>query len=100
MMVPLSPLVMAVVGRHYSVSDQAVIASLLAEQCGYNLPLVRDAAHIERIRLAVLKLASGEPDAILDQVVVAQRDWRDVLVSAGFGNDLTAHLRWAADPTA
>ena len=99
MMVPLSPLVSAVVGRHYAVSDQAVITDLLAEQCGHNLPLVRDAAHIERIRLAVLKLASGKPDAILDHIAVAQRDWRDVLVAAGFGNDLTAHLRWAADPT-
>jgi hypothetical protein len=23
-------------------------------------------------------------------------DWRDVLAAAGFGDDLTAHIRWAA----
>lgn len=37
----------------------------------------------------------GEPDKFLAAVELAQLDWRDVLMAAGFGNDLEAHLRWA-----
>ena len=49
----------------------------------------------ERLWLAVLKLSNGNFDTFLQQVQEAQFDFRDVLVAAGFGNDLSAHIRWA-----
>jgi len=61
--------------------------------------LTRVTALIERIRLAVLRLADGNPAAILDRTRVAKVNWRDILVVAGFGSDLQAHLRWAAEVT-
>ncbi len=96
----LTPLVQAVLARRFRAADRQTIAALLAEQCGATLPLIRDPAHAERIQLAVLKLARGRVDALLDHLAQAQLDWRDVLVAADFGNDLQAHLRWAAEVTA
>jgi hypothetical protein len=96
----LTPLVRAVLERRFRAVDRPTIASLLAEQCACTLPLVREPAHAERIQLAVLKLAQGRVDALLYHLAQAQLDWRDVLVAADFGNDLQAHLRWAAEVTA
>jgi hypothetical protein len=49
---------------------------------------------MERIRFAVLKLAT-ESEAGLDAAVnLANTDWRDLLMSAGFGKDLDAHEKW------
>ena len=50
---------------------------------------------MERIRFAVLKL---EKDNVLElnaAIGLAQTDWRDLLMSAGFGEDLNAHEGWA-----
>jgi hypothetical protein len=98
--VPLSPLVRAVIDRAFPITDRIAVANLLVERCGDNLPLVRTGDAIERVRLAVLKLAAGRAEAILDHLAVAQQDWRDVLVAAGFGSDLEAHRRWARLETA
>ena len=51
---------------------------------------------MERIWLATLKLSDGSITAFENAVLLAQIDWRDVLLGAGFGNDLDAHIKWAA----
>jgi hypothetical protein len=56
---------------------------------------VRDILAHDRIRFAVLKLSEGNLEKLRDIVDQAKIDWRDVLMSAGFGNSLTAHLDWA-----
>jgi hypothetical protein len=98
-MTPPTPLVLAVIARRFPAEARERIAALLAERCGHDLPAIADGSGIERIRLAVLKLAGGDPAAVPAQVADARRDWRDVLVAAGFASDLTAHLRWAAATT-
>lgn len=50
---------------------------------------------MERIWLATLKQSNGSIDAFEDAVLLAQTDWRDLLVNAEFSNDLAAHLIWA-----
>jgi hypothetical protein len=45
----------------------------------------------------VLKISNGDQDKLLEAVLLAKRDWRDVLVWAGFANDLDAHAQWAKD---
>jgi hypothetical protein len=71
-------------------------ASLLELECGRNLPLSdkASAAAIERIRFAALKLSDGSIDALVRAIELAQRDWRDLLMAAGFGEDVHAHERW------
>lgn len=96
----LSPLVDAVLARDFPQADQALVAELLDQQCGGHLPLAGSADHIERIRCAVLKLAAGQADAVPRHIAMAQCDWRDVLVAAGFGSDVAAHRHWARQETA
>ena len=71
-------------------------AELLVEQCGDNLPLwvKTDPQGLERIRFAVLKLSGGDLAKLTRAVRMAQRDWRDVLVAAGFANSIVAHESW------
>ena len=73
----------------------AVIATLEA-RCGSGLPLwSASTPHgLERIRFAVLKLSSGSLPEFERAIAIANTDWRDVLVAAGFGNSLSAHINW------
>ncbi len=76
---------------------EAVTATrLLVERCGRNLPLMGDKQPeaIERIRIAALKASGGDLDELRKAVDLANVDWRDLLVAAGFAHDVTAHKRW------
>jgi hypothetical protein len=81
----------------FSAGDSGVAQRLLLEECGTNLPFceTQDAAGLERIRFAVLMLSGGDVEKLRATVEHAKQDWRDVLVSAGFGYSLTEHDRWA-----
>ena len=70
--------------------------SLLENDCGENLPLLRetDKYGLERYRYAALKLSQGNIDKLREAIAVAKIDWRDLLVAAGFGHDVSAHKRW------
>jgi hypothetical protein len=70
---------------------------LLAEECGRALPLVgKDATPVslERIRYAALRVSGGDLERLHQAVKLAQLDWRDLLMAAGFG-DVGAHLSWS-----
>ncbi|HXN15352.1 MAG TPA: hypothetical protein VN878_03185, partial [Usitatibacter sp.] len=60
------------------------------------LPLVDTSYELlaERIRFAVLKLSAGNFAELERHVRAAQTDWRDVLLAAGFGESVRAHLEW------
>jgi hypothetical protein len=75
------------------------VADLLALECGRNLPLRQDAsdAALERIQFAALKQSGGDMDALVAAIELAQIDWRDLLVVAGFAMDVQAHEHWLAD---
>jgi hypothetical protein len=44
-----------------------------------------------------LKLSGGALNALQRPIDLAKIDWRDVLVAAGFGSDLSAHKSWWPD---
>jgi hypothetical protein len=71
-------------------------SELLITQCAANLPLWVnvDERGLERIRFAVLKLSNGDLTELRRAVQMAQVDWRDVLVAAGFGYSVRAHESW------
>jgi hypothetical protein len=48
----------------------------------------------DRIHFAVLKLSDGNFAQLEEAVHLAQRDWSDLLMAAGFGSDIHAHLKW------
>jgi hypothetical protein len=93
----LTDLVEAVTQGMFPPSEQRTVLTILLEECSDKLPLVSSAELIERIQLAVLKLSKGETDRLRDTIGLARRDWRDVLVAAGFANDLSAHIKWAQE---
>lgn len=72
------------------------VEALLAAECGRNLPLFSGAneAAIERIQFAALKQSGGNMDALVRAIELAQTDWRDLLVAAGFAVDVHAHEGW------
>ncbi len=75
---------------------RAEVSTLLIEQCGNNLPFCReeDEFNLERIRFAVLKCSVGDIAKLKRAVELAKQDWRDLLVEAGFADDLQAHVQW------
>ena len=79
---------------------RASAVELLATRCGANLPLwiPADPRGLERIRYAALKLSHGDLGELRRAVDIAQVDWRDVLVAAGFGHDPRAHEAWFPGP--
>jgi len=93
----LSPRTQQLVERFFEPDERAEVTRRLVEECGNNLPFCgqSDEFKLERIRFAVLRLSIGYLDELQKAVDLAKRDWRDVLVWSGFGNDLTAHSTWA-----
>jgi hypothetical protein len=81
----------------FSASQHDEVARLLGQECGNNLPFLAnlDKLALERFRFAALKLSEGRMDKLQTAIGVAKRDWRDLLVAAGFANSLTEHKRWA-----
>lgn len=56
-----------------------------------------DEVQLERVRFAALKLSKGDLRELKKAVKLAQTDWRDLLMAAGFGNDVNAHKKWSQD---
>src|SRR5437016_2310643 len=76
--------------------DREKAAQLLIMQCGKNLPFCdgADEQGLERVRFAALKLSKGNLVELEAAIRLAQSDWRDLLVAAGFGSDVRAHESW------
>ena len=72
------------------------VVQLLETECGNNLPfLQRESAEgLERFRFAALKLSQGNLEKLRSAIELAKRDWRDLLVAAGFANSADAHKTW------
>jgi hypothetical protein len=48
----------------------------------------------QRLQGAILKCSSGNLKKFDKAISMADHDWRDVLVGAGFGLDVNKHERW------
>jgi hypothetical protein len=51
---------------------------------------------MERLWFSIVKLVHADPGRIDQTFILARTDWRDLLMAAGFGEDLDAHERWWA----
>ena len=72
------------------------VEDLLKIECGENIPFCENSNkyEMERIRFAVLKLSEGNIEKLVQGIELAQTDWRDLLMMAGFGEDVEAHDKW------
>jgi hypothetical protein len=77
-------------------SDVAPAERTLLADCGDNLPQLACASpeDLERIRFAALRLSGGCLNDLGKAIELAQADWRDLLVAAGFADNPRAHLQW------
>jgi hypothetical protein len=84
--VELTPLVIRKVRQSFPPEQQLEAIHLLEKECSRNLPFSEDdsAQDLERVRLAVVKVARGSLAELGRQIGVAKRDWRDVLNSAEY----------------
>jgi hypothetical protein len=100
-MIELSEQTEALIQRLFSIENQDEVRRALEERCAENLPLLGktppDKYRMERWRFATLKLGGGTIEKFREAIDICNRDWRDLLVWAGFGNDLQAHKKWAAE---
>jgi hypothetical protein len=82
--VELTELVTRKVKQLFPAGEQAEAIRLLETECGRNLPSCEayDAQGLERVRLAVVRLAGGSLAELRVQVEMAKEDWRDVLLFA------------------
>ena len=84
--------------RLYNPSREALeICDMLELECGTDVLSCEDwtPEQLERIRFAVLKLDIEKKVDLESAIELAQTDWRDLLMSAGFGEDIEAHKVWA-----
>jgi len=96
MSIPLSPETKRRLEVIFRPEEQDEAAALLVDECGNNLPLLEgfNAVQLERFRFAALKLSEGDLGRLYEAVDLAQSDWRDLLVAAGFADDVKAHQKW------
>src|SRR5438045_8765208 len=95
--VPLSERTLRLVRRMFPSDRQAAVVAALEDRCGSGLQLWVSTSPegLERIRFAVMKLGCGSSPEFERALAIANIDWRDVLVAAGLGSSLVAHLEWA-----
>jgi len=93
---PLSPQTRLRVKLLFAPADRFIVEHLLINECGTNLPDLENLNQIEleRFRFAALKLSQGHLDKLRRAIDLAQSDWRDHLMAADFGSDVTAHNHW------
>lgn len=93
---PLSPESEKRVKLLFPPDEQAMVCARLLADCGNNLPGLEaaDSAAMDRFRFAVLKLSEGDLHKLDKALQLAQTDWRDLLMAAGFGESVTAHALW------
>ncbi len=83
--------------RLYKSREALEVCDIIENECGTE-SLSCDgwtSEQMERIRFGVLKLAHENTLELNAALSLAQTDWRDLLMSAGFGQDLNAHEKWA-----
>lgn len=76
--------------------DVGEASQWLEDECGNRIPFYEESNEydLERIRFAAIKLSQGNLGNLLKAIDLAQIDWRDLLMGAGFGNNVRAHEKW------
>jgi hypothetical protein len=90
---PLTPAIKSMVAHLFHGLDRDLVESILLNDCVHYEKTWTPEKH-ERVRAAILRLSDGSLDSFEAAVGAANSDWRDVLVAAGFADDIRLHQRW------
>ena len=93
----LSPTTQIILQKLFEKEAVDEATRLLVEECGNNLPHLETwtPLNLERFHFAALKMSGGDLSKLREATELAKADWRDLLMSAGFGRDRRAHNLWA-----
>jgi len=92
----LTPRTVQLINKFFDEDDRELVMSVIIDESGTNLSLGNEfSTGMERIRFAMIKLSNGELNRLDLAIELAKKDWRDLLVAAGFENDINAHNIWA-----
>jgi len=83
--------------KHFPIESSFVI-SQLQDYCEYLSEFFSEESEpetYERFCLAILKIAKTSTEKLNMAIELGKTDYRDLLVSAGFGNSITVHNEWA-----
>lgn len=96
-MIFLSPQTKSKIGILFNKEVRKEVEELLEIECGATIPFCEENSpeDMERIRFAALKVSGGNIDKLYEAIALAQKDWRDLLVSAEFADDIEAHTKWS-----
>ena len=96
MVAELSHKTRTVVAALFDGEGAAAAERILVTRCGNGLPGMSRAAPIEleRVWFAALRLSGGHLQKLEEAAMLAEKDWRDLLVAAGFAEDVDVHLHW------
>lgn len=97
---PIAPRVMPVVRKLFPNNpEQGEGIGLLQSECGRNLPGCDKESPMtplqRRIRFAAFKVSGGDVDKFHKAIALAKPDWRDLLVEAGFANNVDSADEWS-----
>ena len=83
-MIELSEQTMEILRSLFPKESWNEVEQFLALDCADNIPSCKsyDKYEMERIRFSVLKLSEGSIEKLVDAIVLAQTDWRDLFMAA------------------
>jgi hypothetical protein len=92
----LSERTQKLISRLFTKSEGSIVSDLLIRSVSNNIPFYADSnpEQLEPIRFAVIKMTKESPLNLAVGIYLAQTDWRDLLMSAGFGDDTSQHMAW------
>lgn len=94
-MIPLSARAKERLRVLFRPEDVSEAEQLLAARCGDAFAgSDTSPERLDRLRFAALRVSGGRVDRLCAALDEAETDWRDLLMSAGFGVDVEAHERW------
>ena len=98
---PLSKQARIRLERIFPPESRAEAERQLIERCSSHLPDDSDRvlSHVDRMRFAAMKTSGGTFRYLEAAVELGNRDFRDLLVSAGFGFSAPSSLLWMPDET-
>jgi hypothetical protein len=90
---PLQPDTLKIIQFLFPEEQRKEIIDILTEECAKGIR-PNNQEELERIQIAVLKISGGDLDEFQKAIECSQTDWRDLLVSADFADDVQAHKNW------
>ncbi len=87
------------IAEKYFPNESALVIAQLQEYCESLSEFFSEESQpetYERFCLAILKIAKTSNKKLNKAIDLGKTDYRDLLVSAGFGNSLTVHSDWAS----